>query len=311
MSRIQRPRVLPGEQSSASEQNNTYGDYSQALALDENNVRDQAFDLPHFDGYKIVENTGEASLGNPNMLHPVIPVPAPPPAPPWTEVTHTTTIASPQHHVVQTLGGVETFLNLSSSPWAIATGDVLRVWWNLSVLSTFTALAWDGVTSLGRYLLPDSASAGNTVITDGHHCWVMYLEWDITSAGLTNWVPVPGQSSFTTDLFSETQKGALLYETSSTVAISPWAVFSEGNAENGETPDRGSSTSHGWYAPYGMWAHKNTGAGFSVYGIRVIITGLLHPAHSGGVNYLIYDVNTACTLQYLGGRISALHQRGD
>ena len=310
MSRIQRPRVQGGDASSAAELNNTYSDYSQLGDLDGNNVRDQAFDLPHFDGYKIVKNNTETILGNQVMLHPVIPAQAPPPPATWTEVTHTTTIASPQHHVVQTLGGVETFLDLSSSPWVIATGDVIRVWWHLSVLSEYTALAWDGVSSLGRYLLPDPAG-GNEVITDGHHCWVMYLEWDITSAGLTNWVPVPGQSSFTTDLFSETQKGALLYETSSTVAISPWAVFSEGNAENGETPDRGSSTSHGWYAPYGMWAHANTGAGFSVYGIRVVITGLLHPAHSGGVNYLIYDVNTACTLKYLGGRIGALHQLAD
>jgi len=60
-----------------------------------------------------------------------------------------------------------------------------------------------------------------------------------------------------------------------------------------------------------MWAYKNTGAAVTVYGVRVVLTGLLHPAHNGASNYLIYDINTASTLRYKGGRITALHQRGD
>jgi hypothetical protein len=302
MSRIQRPRVVSGETIDATSLNNTYDDYSQAGALNADNTREQAFDIVHFSNTPIVLNTKTSPLGNIGMLH----------VAPETTVTHTTTIGSPVHHVVQDSGGTETILNLGASGWSLSAGEVLRVWWDLSVEPTVTGTPWNGASAKGRYSVPHSPGSGSSVnITDGNHCWVGYLEWDITDNTLSNFVAVPDQTSFGTSFSAGTEKGGFINECSSTSIISAWSVFSFGNADEGTSADQGIYQSQGYFGCHSMWAYPATGA-VTVYGVRVVITGIMHPAHitSSERNVLIYDVNVTGSLTYKGGRISAIQMRG-
>ena len=301
MSRIERPRVKPAETTDATELNNTYDDYSQAGALDQLNTRDAAFDLVHLTNAPIMLNSQLSPLGNQGMLH----------SAPFTLVTHSTSLLTPVKHIVQDSTGTQTIMDLSSSPWTMAAGDVLRVFWDLSVQPGTSGTPWNNATAKGRYSVPELGSAANITITDGLHCWAAYLEWDITSAGLTNWAPVPGQGDFTEPYGAD--KGEEVKDTTATTLISAWTVFSFGNVEYGQSPDAGNYQTQGWFGTHGMYAHQAT-SGTTVYGLRLVITGLLHPAHASSSspyqNLLLYDVNVSGTLQYKGGRITAVHMRG-
>jgi hypothetical protein len=309
MSRIERTPVTAGDTTAAAELNNTYSDYSQSAALDAPNTRDQAFDLPHFTNAPIILNHKEDPLGSAGLHITGRTV----------SVTNTTDLASLLYHSITDNSGVQTPLDLSSAPWSLVNGDVLRVWWDLSVKPTYVGTPWRTSTSLGRYNLEDTAGGADETITDGMHCWVFYLEWDITSAGLTDWVAVPNQTNFATamTIHSTPHKGGYVNQTASTSAVSTWAVYSFGFADSGKVPDPATGTNeenneHGFYGVSGMWAYPATG-NVTVYGVRVILTGVLHPFHLNGgnsENVLVYDITATAGLTYNGGKISAVHMRG-
>tara|TARA_S200002703_G_scaffold16958_1_gene14093 strand:- start:1248 stop:2153 length:906 start_codon:yes stop_codon:yes gene_type:complete len=301
MSRIERPRVQSTETTDATTLNDTYDDYGQTAALDENNTRDAALDLQHLTNASIIVNNAQALLGNGGMLHTA----------PTSSLSHTTSLSSPVHHVVQTSTGTETFLNLASDPWTLTTGDVLRVFWDLSVYPTTSGTPWNNSTAKGRYSL-DGTPSGSFVVTDGFHCWAAFLEWDVVDATLSNFSPVPGQSLFTQTYGSD--KGQALNKTTATTLISAWTVFNLASANYGKVPSQGNYQEQGWFGTHGMYAHIETSASRTVYGIRLVLTGLLHPAHESSgdfENLLLYDINVSGTLTYKSGRISAVHMRGD
>ena len=301
MSRIERPRVQSTETTDATTLNDTYDDYSQTAALDENNTRDAALDLQHLTNASIIVNNAQALLGNGGMLHTA----------PTSSLSHTTSLSSPVHHVVQTNTGTETFLNLASDPWTLTTGDVLRVFWDLSVYPTTSGTPWNNSTAKGRYSL-DGTPSGSFVVTDGFHCWAAFLEGDVVDATLSNFSPVPGQSLFTQTYGSD--KGQALNKTTATTLISAWTVFNLASANYGKVPSQGNYQEQGWFGTHGMYAHIETSASRTVYGIRLVLTGLLHPAHESSgdfENLLLYDINVSGTLTYKSGRISAVHMRGD
>lgn len=302
MSRIERERVVAGDTVTATNLNDTYNDYAQSggivSGLDERNVRDQAFDLPHCTNLSIVKNQKTSLLGNAGLTGGGSPT------------TLTSATVTPVLHPVQTSGGTQTILDLSSSPWTIGTADILRVWWNLSVYSEFTGTPWLSAGAKGLYAVNATAGAP-FAISDGLHCWLVYLEWDITSSGLTNWEPVSGQLAPTTTY--DGNEGVRLSDMAASSVISPWALHSFAFGDGGTMPagNTGSSENHGWFANYGMWAHA-PGAAVTVYGIRVIIAGLVHPAHrtaGDNENLLVFDYNVSATLKYNGGRITGLHMR--
>lgn len=306
MSRITRPRVDPGDTIDATTLNNTYDDYAQSAALDASNTREQAFDIVHFSNAPIILNSKTSILGNAGMLH----------QSPETSVSHTSSIASPVAHPVQDSGGTETPLNLGSSGWSLSAGDVMRVWWNLSVEPTVSGTPWNNASAKGRYSIPTHPGSGSSVnITDGLHCWVARLEWDITSNALSNFVAVPDQEDFTQSFSSGTEKGGYLNQMAGATVISAWSVFSFAKASEGasaaSSTDQGIYKSQGYFGVDSMWAYPATGS-VTVYGVRVVITGLLHPAHvsSPDRNILLYDVNVSGTLNYKGGRICAVQMRG-
>ena len=309
MSRIERPRVEATETTDATTLNNTYDDYSQAGALNEDNTRDAAFDVSHMTNASILVNSKVAQLGNTGMLHTA----------PTTTMTHTTSLVTPKHHVVQDSTGTETILNVASSPWTVATGDIIRVFWDLSVNPDTTGDPWNNATAKGRYGV-ETIPAGGVVITDGLHCWAAYLEWDITDATLNNFVTVPNQDAFTESFNGGADKGIPVSKTAATTLISAWTVFNLASAQYGKVPYGGSPApppgtyqSQGWFGTHGMWAYKAV-SGATIYGIRVVLTGLLHPAHiTGGSNQnvLLFDINVSGSLTYKGGRLTAIQMRGE
>tara|TARA_R100001086_G_scaffold96699_1_gene48080 strand:- start:1794 stop:2723 length:930 start_codon:yes stop_codon:yes gene_type:complete len=309
MSRIERPRVEATETTDATTLNNTYDDYSQTGALNEDNTRNAAFDVSHMTNASILVNSKVAQLGNTGMLHTA----------PTTTCTHTTSLASPKHHVVQDSTGTETILNIASSPWTVATGDIIRVFWDLSVNPGTTGTPWNDPAAKGRYGV-ETIPAGGIVITDGLHCWAAYLEWDITDATLNNFVTVPNQDAFTESFNGGADKGIPVSKTTATTLISAWTVFNLASAQYGKVPYGGSPApppgtyqSQGWFGTHGMWAYKAV-SGATIYGIRVVLTGLLHPAHiTGGSNQnvLLFDINVTGSLEYKGGRLTAIQMRGE
>ena len=315
MSRIERTSVTPGDATSATDLNNTYSDYSQTGAVDASNTRDQAFGIPHFTNAPIMLNAQESQLGSIGLSL----------AGRSVTINATTDPASLLSYYVTDSSGVPTYLTTDVSGWTLSSGDVLRVWWDLSVTPTYTSYPWgSGGSSLGRYELEDTSGGPNRTITDGMHCWVAYLEWDITSSAGLHFVPVPGQTSFATSFTVDgvTYKGGYVNQTAATSVISCWAVYSGGTAAEGQIPDptvgptgNERNNAHGWYAVSGMWAYPATGS-VTVYLLRVRITGVLHPLHLNGgdfENLLVYDTGLgvgAPSLTYNGGRISAVHMKG-
>lgn len=307
MSRIIRPRVDPGDVTDATTLNNTYDDYSQSGALNQYNTRDQAFGIPHFaPDVKLIKATDSVILGTGAANHGSTPV------------VVTALAAGSTVHPVEDGAGNPTQLNMGSG-WTINSGECLRVWWNLSVQTTNINLDpfWNtSPTAAGLYYVSDTLGVGGTVrLSDGFHCWLAYIEWDITSLGLTNWVPVPGQGAPSSSLGGET--GLRVADMNASTVISPWTLTSYSHGTEGKMPsgNQGVRRDHGWYAPYGMYVHA-PGAPVTVYGIRLVLAGILHPMHlSSGdeENILAFDYNLLNapgqypTLEYLSGRMSAVH----
>ena len=304
MSRIERSRVKPGEVTDATTLNDTYADYTQSATLDASNTRDQAFGLPHLatSGSPLMY-AGQASLGN-NTLPTVTGAPT-------TTVSSASGSAPTSPHVVQTSTGTETILDLSSDPWSLGSGDVLRVWWHLTCRPKYTGTPWTASNVLGKLDIAGTASATDIqTVTDSMHCWVAYLQWDITSASLTNFVDVPGQGDFLSSIDSKT--GSKLADTSSTTVIPAWLAVGTKDSEDGAITGAIDARGFGFDSAYGMYARK-TVASRTVYGVRLVIRGLLHPAHdtTGSVNpnTLVYALNAVGTLDYCGGRINAVAMR--
>ena len=304
MSRIVRAPVSAGQTITATDLNNTYSDYNQPGALNADNTRDQAFDLPHFTNVQIIKNSKVDILGNTGMLH----------AAPVT--TYSSDAASPPGlHPVQNSVGNQTVLSFGASGWSFVAGDCLRVWWNLSLITNFVGEPPNTAGVMGRYTIADDA-AGTVVLTDGFHCWLAYLQWDITSNALTNFVAVPGQMDPATNIAGSTYDGFYVQNLNAGTTFSPWSANSSGFGYNGTMPagNNGAVTDHYWYAPYGMYVTPFI-APVTVYGVRVVITGLLHPFHLPGgnqENLLVYDYaigGLTPAIEYKGGRISAVQMR--
>lgn len=306
MSRIVRAPVDAGQVIDAGVLNATYNDYNQPGALDANNVRDQAFDLPHLSSVAIVKNSATALLGDATMLHagPAVNYPS-------------STASPPTVTRVGNAAGTPTFLNFGASGWPLVAGDVLRVWWNMGVVS-FIGMApptpYLNAGAMGQYTLADKAAGPSHVVTDGFHCWLAYLQWDITSNALANFVAVSGQMDPALGVKGTTKDGFELERLSAGTVISPYQVTSDGDARDGKVSATLPTHAHGWYAPYGMYCFT-TNVPITVYGVRLVITGLLHPflnPAGNRENLLVYDYTQGNALYFLtgrGGRMSAVQMR--
>jgi len=304
VSRIQRPRVNPGEVIDSTDINNTYNDYQQPGALDANNTRDQAFGLPHFDpSVRMVKKVvGPVLLGTGDKAHPGA-----------TFVTVPALAGGTAAHIISDGAGNPTFLNMASDPMQMVPGDCLRLWWNLSMEHDRNGTTpYLRASAMGRYTIPNLASPpGQVIISDGFHFWCCWLQWDITSAALGNFVAVPDQSNIVTNVKAG-YNGMLVRQMGASTTVSPWMTTSFGFADAGRMPagNQGQIRDHGYFAPYGMWAYESTTT-FTIYGIRLVVAGIFHPRSDAVENFIALDYTQAADneLHYTSGRMQAIQMR--
>lgn len=175
--------------------------------------------------------------------------------------------------------------------WAIQDNDILRVHWQLWVREM------DTVNTKLRL---------NNVNLNDAPCWVVWLEWDITSPALTDFVEVPDQGMWNDS--SATDAGSATDETAATTIIPHIAQhWDSGGARTSE---------YVHYMAKDSWNWKNDlGDTVTVYGLRLRIHGLYHPSRRTGQNYIVHD-NSAQNQGWDGDtilidttRMTALHMR--
>jgi hypothetical protein len=269
--------------------NNRFDDYSQLGAINQSNLRDQAVDLPQLGTNLIHLNEDWVTLGPGDWTRGTV-----------VNVTSHTGAGAATKQPVQDGSGVET--RLGPLGWTIGANEILRVYFDLSVRPRYTGTPW--TASPARETFPGSI----VFYTVGQHCWILSLEWDITDATLTNWVPVNGQTDFTATLGAYT--GGTLEGCRATYCVPAWIH----NTNNSDAGKLGSIDPVGvmWYGTSGTFYYAPVVPGVTVYGIRVVIHGIYVAAQSPSTNYLVVDSAVGGATQYLeygAGQLSALHQR--
>lgn len=134
--------------------------------------------------------------------------------------------------------------------------DILRVRWSVFMESV--------VMNPALYVMDGIFNNDNPV-------WLIWLQWDITSNALANWVEVPNQGDLR-DSFVNAE-GSLCSECQATMVVPHGFLTYDGIA-----------TPHADLANLTMqrgWSYINeTGVTITVYGIRMVIGGIYHPLNS-------------------------------
>ena len=297
MSRINRARIVDGDNTTAASLNDRFDDFSQAGALDTFNLRDSAVDLPQlaktkFDAPFVQVDT----LGKSDLLH-AAPVPVsangltPPVAP----------------HVLQDGAANPTFATYAGG-LSVSINEVFRVYWSLSVAADLTGSPWQG--GMQYNTVSGSGGGGNLNVSTSAGCFVAWLQWDVTDGTLTNWTEVPGQSDFEDTVGA--YYGAELADCGATTVIPLWSYWlrnlNNGDSSAGTTEETNAA---GWRAVSRSWHY--TGSAVTIYGLRVVLRGVMHPrrASAGAANALVNDTAVAggVSLQYTGGRLVSFVNR--
>lgn len=292
MSRLTNKPVLDGDPINAASLNTRYADFT-TTTLNNFNVRDAAIDLPQLTAQKFVTpNFAQRLIGHQDWTHTA-----------YNTVAGQTTGAAA--HVIRDAAAVPTDLALGAG-WTISPGQVLRVYWDLSVKPEWlSALAWYGYDV--EWTFPDFSSLPVT-ITNGTACWAFWLQWDQTSAALTNWTNVPVQDDFNTVVFSG-RGGNLLANCQSTSVVPAINQVAE-IPQHGQFNSPLAPSDIGWTSVDGAW-HFIPGSPITIYGLRLVCTGPLAAYHSAS-NYLLRvqpALAADAELYYNGGSIQALHMR--
>jgi hypothetical protein len=301
MSRINRSRIVDGDAISASDLNDRFNDYSQSGALNQYNVRDSAIDLPQVKTDWYTRNIYETTLGELNLQHTS-----------FNTVNATTGGFPVAGHVVQDFSAVPSVLNFGLSGLTVSTSEVLRLYYDLSVRPTYNGTPWTAVGSFSSYTFPDLPKTGTVQVATSADVWVLYPQWDVTSSALTNFVDVPNQGDFNTN-YTGSRHGNALGDCMATTVIPAWVQFAAGALTGGVNAAGLYDSSIGWRGVSGAWHYA--GSQVTVYGIRWIIKGILHPDQNGNVNYLGFDTvaggtgSPAPQLLYTSGKAQAIVQR--
>jgi hypothetical protein len=287
MGRITNGPILDGDPVNAGSLNGRFTAFSQPGGLNQFNVRDAAIDLPQFESALfLAPRLATRSIGANDWKH-------------GTFNTEAGQVTGDAPHVVQDSVGADTPLVLGAG-WALAVGELLRVYWDLSVRPTWSAArAWAGSEFVWTF--PDGA--GTITCSNNTGCWAFWLQWDTTSAALTNWTNVPTQESFNS-IAVGTRGGALLGNLQAT-SIVPATNETASSANNGEFTAR-STVGIGWTSVDGAW-HYAPAAPITIYGLRVVFTGPLCAYHAAS-NWLVREDTLAADadLDYNGGSLQAL-----
>lgn len=296
MSRIDRVPIQNGQSITAADLNSRFGDFVQPGALNQFNTAEAAIDLPQLQTGWQAQYITEITLGQADLLM----------ATPNIVAAVTAYPAGGQ--IVEDYGGTDSVMNFGLLGKTISNREVLRLYWSLTVSWDYS-VSGGGPSSLWDITVTSTVST--TTLTSSLGGYVMYPEWDITSSALANFVPVPGQSDFQDGI--DTYEGAALEDCMATTFIpAGWVQFSN-DADEGITPAAGRVTSSlQRMGVSGAWHYSGEESGaVTVYGIRWRIIGLVHPYNSGGVNYLVVDLDSSGDheLLYSSGTAQAIIHR--
>jgi len=305
VSRINRASIKDGDQITAAGLNVRFGDFSQT-DLNKFNHRDAAYDLPQFEhtnqrGF-LAPIANQVTIGKLDFYH-------------GAPVSVAGQTATPSTPYVVGEGVSPTVLGpLGVGELAINAGDVLRVYWHLNVRSQFIGQPWTNAAGRDYYEFTHSGGSAQKVAT-GATCWVMYLQWDITSAALTNWTEVPLQGDFATN-FTGALYGSPLSQTTATTAIPCWVTSQDSNGGR-ELTGGEDSEGLGWMGASGCYYYDSSVAGTvaSIYGLRLVIKGPMHPFHVTTTNYLaqtpgiLNEGGTNVILQHTVGQLGFIKHR--
>jgi hypothetical protein len=293
MSRITDGPIVSGDALDAASLNTRFSSYTQT-DLNQFNHRDAAHDLPQFATGWLLTHAQNQDIGLNDWRH-------------TSTVTVNGMTAMPANpHPIEDGAGNPTDMPFGAG-LTIANGEVLRVYWNLSAKAT-QGSNWDAAGSLGYHNFNNAPNPDTKTDTWGG-CWVFYLEWDTTSASRTNYVPVPGQGDFKTIVGS--YYGDSLSSTQATSVMPSGLRYAE-LPDNGSLPNPSSASTQRWRGISGAWYYPRTvPSSLVVYGIRVVVKGVLHPYRSGSVNYLVHDTvySNGASLEYNGGNLAVLKHR--
>jgi hypothetical protein len=277
MSRFTRALPQPGTAITAAALNLDFAQFEVASVgngpIDQTNLREAAVDLPTLDlGDAFVLQTLESeTLANPEGFHVQ-----------YFEVPSTT--AGPATlRPIENIGAVETNLDLGTSGATVSPGDVLRVYWHLSCKSEWSVsdpVAPGGPGSTSPYT-DEFNNTGRFDTSDW--CWVIHLQWDITSNALTDWEEVPEQGDFqgTSPLAAGS---CYLSALSAASVVEAFSLFRDNVSY--EVVQRG------WRPATGAFYYQPDGS-VTVYGLRLVVHGIYKPykVASGGdtLNALVLD----------------------
>lgn len=292
----------------ASELNARFTDFASAtVSIDPDNLRDGAVDLPQYAAQQIIRPGGAftETLGPDD----------------WDTVTNlltTTLTATPNPAptapvpVTDASAGNASIINFGLAGRTITLVDVLRVSWSLKAQLRFTGAPYDTAGALGQFDISNFAPATITV-TDGMHAVPFYLEWDITSNALANWVAVPGQTTFQTSLNIPAGGviGGKIEECSAATFLPAWVARGVGVSGQKATGDL--VYARGWRTVRGSWLYTPP-LGVTCYGIRVVfMPALYHPASQVSTldAFMVYDsvASATCVLDLQSGFLTAVVQR--
>jgi hypothetical protein len=300
MSRIISAPVKDGEVIAAADLNARFTDYTQT-DLNAFNVRDAAVDLAAFSDTDFMvpfiqaDNIGKADLfaAAPVTVNGIGALPS-------------------AGYVVNDGGGppVDTIATFAGG-LAVTTDDVLRVYWHLNVNPIYTGTPWTAAGALDTYEIASHGGGPHTKVSTNGAVWVMYLQWDITSAALTNWTEPDYQNPFTTPAGASGYIGNILANCTATSVTPCWLTSHD--AEDREMIGSEVVEVVNWRAMSGAYYYTPAAGTTTIYGMRLVIKGPMHPYNTGGVNYLVHTLapvsGTNVQLEYTSGTISTIKQR--
>jgi len=295
MSRIKQGAVVDGETIGAADLNTRFTDYTQT-DLNAFNTRDAAVDLPQITGTDFLVPFLQADDIGKSDLFAAAPI------------TVTGIAALPSSGYVVGDGSADTIASFGAG-LAITSADVLRVYWHLNVNPIFTGTPWTAAGGIDYYEFALSGGGTQNVATNGT-VWGLYLQWDITDATLTNWTEPDYQGDFTTVAGAET--GSLLADCMAT-SVTPCWITHQSATTSRELTGSEVAVAVNWRAVSGSYYYTPAAGTTTVYGLRLVIKGPLHPWNNGGANYLVHTLGimsgTNVQLEYTSGTISTIKQR--
>lgn len=198
------------------------------------------------------------------------------------------------------LGGA-VYLNRAASPIVVSSGEILRVYWQMSVRSDFDPDPW-GTSVYDERSTP--GTLGSEI--NSAWCWVTHLQYAAsTSGGLpSGWTEVPGQGDFQGLLGSV--YGEYLEDCPGAAVVMAWQLTDSGLGSNGTGSGTIQQITRRWVPVSGAYFHAPTST-FTAYGFRIVVHGIYHAYYRLSKNCLVLDENIEpnAELQVAQGQLMA------